>query len=61
MQEIPTQVRQDILKSARQLFKTRGYDQTSLEDILRETAISRRTFSDIFLSKDDLLEVLWSE
>lgn len=61
MKEIPTHIREDILKSARQLFKIQGYDQTSLEDILREAAVSRRTFTDIFLSKDDLLEVLWSE
>lgn len=48
--------RQDILDSAERLFYFQGYDQTSIEDILKELNCSKGSFYHHFESKMQVLE-----
>ena len=48
-----------ILRGAAQVFGARGYAATSVEAILAEAGVSRRTFYKHFRSKDDVLRVLF--
>lgn len=50
-----------IVAAARRLFRTKGFDKTSLEDLLEELKMSDRLFFKHFRSMDELLEVVWSE
>lgn len=53
--------RKNILETARSLFKQQGFDQTSLRDITDRLALTEKDIAAYFVSKDDLLEAVWSE
>ena len=46
---------QRITQEGIRLFSTKGYDETTLDEIAAAAAISRRTFFHYFKSKDDIL------
>lgn len=50
--------RSEILDAAQQLFYTRGYEQTSIQDIIDQVGIAKGTFYHYFGSKVDLLDEL---
>ena len=52
-------VRIRILRGAAEAFGRNGYSGTSVEVILAEAGVSRRTFYKVFRSKDDVLRVLF--
>jgi AcrR family transcriptional regulator len=52
-------VRLRILRGAAAVFGRQGYGATSVEAILAEAGVSRRTFYKAFRSKDDVLRVLF--
>src|SRR5882672_5525651 len=52
-------VRIRILRAATTVFGRLGYGATSVEAILAEATVSRRTFYKTFRSKDDVLRVLF--
>lgn len=45
----------EIIKTARQLFLIKGYDKTSIQNIIDGTDIAKGTFYHYFKSKEDLL------
>jgi AcrR family transcriptional regulator len=57
--EQPDSVRLRILRGAAAAFGREGYGATSVEAILAEAGVSRRTFYKAFRSKDDVLRVLF--
>src|SRR5690349_4802812 len=44
-----------IAKTSFRLFSTKGYEETTLDDISAAAGISRRTFFHYFKSKDEIL------
>ncbi len=50
--------KQEILVAARQLFVTKGYDQTSVNDILKVVDIAKGTFYYYFASKEEVLTTI---
>jgi len=48
----------EFLDTAQQLFFTQGYDQTSVDAIIRKMGLSKGTFYYYFESKEDLLDKL---
>ena len=50
--------RQELLETARRLFITKGYEKTSVNDILKEVGIAKGTFYYYFSSKEDMLEAM---
>ena len=54
-------LRDQIMATARQLFRAQGYDHTTLEDISKQLKINDHEVVTFFKSKDDLLETVWSE
>ena len=48
--------KKEILMIARKLFAEKGYDQTSINDILKIIEIAKGTFYYYFTSKEELLE-----
>jgi AcrR family transcriptional regulator len=48
----------ELLDTALRLFISKGYEQTSINDILNEVGISKGTFYYYFKSKEQLLEVM---
>ncbi len=48
----------EILLAARELFIKRGYDQTSVNDILKVVKIAKGTFYYYYLSKAEVLEAI---
>lgn len=59
--EDQNQIRQQIKETARLLFNNRGYDVIELRDIAFAVNVSEDIIKSIFLSKDELLEAVWSE
>ena len=56
---IPTK-RWAIMHVARELFTSRGYEQTTLNDICNRLALTETEFHEHFPSMDDLLEAVWA-
>lgn len=54
-------LRETIKSTARRLFSSHGYEQTTVENILEELSLPGNLFFSLFPSKDALLEELWSE
>lgn len=54
-------LRETIKSTARSLFSSQGYEQTTVENILEELSLPGHLFFSLFPSKDELLEELWSE
>lgn len=50
--------RKEILLTARKLFIQKGYDQTSINDILKIVDIAKGTFYYYFSSKDEVLKAI---
>ena len=48
--------KQELLKIAYKLFITKGYENTSIEDILEEAGIAKGTYYYYFESKEQMLE-----
>ena len=51
-------VRETIVNTAWELFREKGFGETTINDIIREADISRGTFYYYFRSKDNLLDTL---
>ena len=49
-----------IMQTAQVFFRSRGYDQTTVEDITAFLNISETQFSYFFHSLDEILELLWA-
>ena len=47
-----------ILDVATRLFAEKGYDRTSLQDIINETKLSKGAIYHHFASKEDILEAI---
>ena len=52
-----SQVRQALIASALELFRDRGFDETSIDDIAAKANVSRRTFFRYFATKDEVIFV----
>ncbi|MBA7499520.1 hypothetical protein ES704_02264 [subsurface metagenome] len=50
--------RTEFLNTAQELFFTKGYEQTSVETIIKKMGLSKGTFYYYFKSKEDLLDAL---
>jgi AcrR family transcriptional regulator len=50
--------KQEVLDAAMRLFATRGYDNTSVNDVIAAIGISKGAFYHHFASKEDLVEAL---
>lgn len=50
--------RREILLAARELFVKKGYEQTSVNDILKIVDIAKGTFYYYFVSKEEVLEAI---
>jgi AcrR family transcriptional regulator len=61
MKEATMPLREAIKATARRLFSSHGYEQTTVENILEELSLPGNLFFSLFPSKDALLEELWSE
>jgi AcrR family transcriptional regulator len=48
-------VRSVIFEAAIELFSTKGFDETTVEEVAQAAGVSRRSFFRYFASKDDLL------
>ena len=48
-----------ILDVATRLFAEKGYDRTSLQDIINETKLSKGAIYHHFSSKEDILEAIF--
>lgn len=49
------QCRQRILRASRQLFSTKGYEETTMEDVAERSEVSKATLYNYFPGKDSLL------
>ena len=47
-----------IMTAAEKLFSEKGYEQTTIEDISKESEYSRRTIYAYYESKDDILHCI---
>lgn len=50
-----------IKEAACVLFRSQGYKNTSVTDLVEKMHIEEQTFFKYFKSMDELLEVVWSE
>lgn len=57
----PHERKKEFLDTARKLFFTEGYKQTSVDMIIREVGLSKGSFYYYFKSKEDLLDELTKE
>ncbi|WP_435924216.1 TetR/AcrR family transcriptional regulator [Paenibacillus sp. DYY-L-2] len=54
----PEERRNEILDTAEQLFMSKGYDKTTIHDILSEIGIAKGTFYHYFKSKEEVLDAI---
>lgn len=54
-------LRSSIVQTARELFDSQGYDNTTVHDLVDRLDISDTLFFVYFQSLDELLEIVWSE
>src|SRR5580704_16287249 len=54
----PAVRRAELLDCAQRLFLTRGYEQTTVNDVIAATGLSKGAFYHHFRSKEDLLEAI---
>jgi AcrR family transcriptional regulator len=57
----PRERKKEFLDIARKLFFTKGYEQTSVDEIIKEVGLSKGSFYYYFKSKEDLLDELTRE
>ncbi|QBP06961.1 TetR family transcriptional regulator [Virgibacillus phage Mimir87] len=53
--DVKKDLKDHITKIANELFKDKGYNQTTMENIAKESGISRRTLFRLFKSKSEIL------
>ena len=51
---------EQVIRTARQFFNTKGFDYTTITDITVQLDISTDQFHEHFESLDELLEIVWS-
>lgn len=56
-----TESREKIVEAGRHLFGTKGFDKTTIEDLIEIIGTDDEHFFHYFESLDELLEVIWSE
>jgi AcrR family transcriptional regulator len=54
----PEERKQEIIASARRLFQTKEYDNTTMQDVMDELKIAKGTIYYYFKSKEELLEAV---
>ena len=54
----PEQRRREILEAARKLFKSKGYENTTVQDVMKSLDIAKGTIYHYFRSKEDILEAV---
>ncbi|SDO01627.1 TetR/AcrR family transcriptional regulator [Acetanaerobacterium elongatum] len=54
------QIRTGIIETAVELFKQKGYEQVSVDDITRTVGVAKGTFYNYFQAKSDIL-LIWIE
>lgn len=54
-------LRRRIIDASRFLFQTKGFDNTTVRDLIERLQISEQLFFCYFQSMDEILEVVWSE
>ena len=54
----PKERKREFLNTAKKLFFTKGYEQTSVDSIIKEIGLSKGSFYYYFKSKEDLLDEL---
>ena len=54
----PQERKREFLNTAKKLFFTKGYEQTSVDSIIKEIGLSKGSFYYYFKSKEDLLDEL---
>lgn len=54
----PDERREDILQAARELFLTKEYDKTTMQDIMHKLNIAKGTIYHYFASKEAILEAV---
>ena len=55
------EIRNHIKAAACVLFRTKGFEHTTVADLLIRLRIDEQVFYSYFRSLDELLEVVWSE
>lgn len=50
-----------IKEAACELFQSKGFDNTAVNDLLEKLQIEEQVLYSYFQSLDDVLEVVWSE
>ncbi|MBM4625244.1 TetR family transcriptional regulator, partial [Micrococcus sp. JV4] len=54
----PEERKNDILNAAEKLFSTKGYQQTTIIDILKAVGIAKGTFYYYFTSKEEVMDAI---
>lgn len=54
----PEERKAEIMDTAERLFKTKGYEETSVNDILQVIGIAKGTFYYYFKSKDEIMDAV---
>ena len=54
----PMERKSDIVRTARDLFKAKGYDQTTMQNVMDSLDIAKGTIYHYFQSKEALLEAV---
>jgi len=54
----PEERRQEIIETAKKLFRDRGYNNTPVEAIIKEMGVAKGTFYYYFKSKEEVLEAI---
>lgn len=54
----PSERRAEIVKTARELFLTKDYDKTTMQDCMNQLGIAKGTIYHYFKSKEELLEAV---
>jgi AcrR family transcriptional regulator len=53
-----TERKSEIVQAARHLFQTKGYDKTTMQDVMDHLGIAKGTIYHYFKSKEELLEAI---
>ena len=56
--KVPEERKQELIDTAERLFLEKGYEQTTVADIVREIEVAQGTFYYYFSSKEEILEAI---
>ncbi len=56
--KVPEERKQELIDTAERLFLEKGYEQTTVSDIVREIEVAQGTFYYYFSSKEEILEAI---